>query len=95
MTELTIEEVRKLAALSKISLTAEEEKTFKKQIEDVFEHIDKLREIDVEGVEPTIQIGDLHNVTRPDEVEDALVDKDTLLNGQENDGSSIKVPRVL
>ncbi len=63
---LTIEEVRKIAALAKIKLTAQEEERHAKTISAVFEYMKILNEVDTEDIEPTFEVNELKNIWRED-----------------------------
>jgi|SRR3989344_5956705 len=65
---LTIEEVKKLAVLSRLNLTPEEEKRHAETISVVLEYMKVLNEVDTEGVELTAQVTGLKNVVREDQV---------------------------
>jgi aspartyl-tRNA(Asn)/glutamyl-tRNA(Gln) amidotransferase subunit C len=49
---LPIEDVRKVAALSRLALTAEQERRYSGQLGQVLGYIERLRELDLEGVQP-------------------------------------------
>ena len=61
-----------LAKLANLPLTAQEKKTFKKQLTDVLSYISKLNELDTTRVEPIGHITGLENVTRDDETAPSL-----------------------
>lgn len=59
--------VKHIAKLARIGLTAEEEKKYQKDLSAILDFIEKLKEIEVEGVEPMTQATGLNNVWRSDE----------------------------
>ncbi|MDD3607644.1 MAG: Asp-tRNA(Asn)/Glu-tRNA(Gln) amidotransferase subunit GatC [Candidatus Moranbacteria bacterium] len=65
---LTIEEVRKIAVLAKIKLTAQEEERHAETISAVLEYMKILNEVNTEGVEPTFEVNDLKNIWREDKI---------------------------
>jgi len=95
MTKITQDEVHKLAQLSAISLTTDEEATLQAEISNILAYVDQLKELDTEGVEPTYQLSGLTNVFRNDEVDNGI-DRETLLSlSAETKDNHIKVPKVL
>lgn len=60
-------DVAHIAKLARLGLAEGEEKKFAKDLGAILDFIDKLKEVDVEGVEPTLQATGLNSVMRPDE----------------------------
>jgi aspartyl-tRNA(Asn)/glutamyl-tRNA(Gln) amidotransferase subunit C len=60
-------DVKYVAHLARLELTAEEEQRFGSQLAQILEYVDQLKAVDVAGVEPTAHPFPLVNVTRPDE----------------------------
>ena len=87
-----IQDVAKLAKLKFDNSSTE------KMIEDfkkILAFVDKLNEIDLEGVEPLIYLSDEENVLRPDEVSMFTSQEDALKNAPQKDSDYFKVPTVL
>ena len=51
--KLTLEQVRHVAALARLSLTPEEEQRYQTQLSAVLEAVEQLRELDTTNVPPT------------------------------------------
>ena len=73
-------DVKYVAHLARIALTPEEEQKIGAQLSSVLGYIEKLKEVDVTGVEPTAHAFPLVNVTRPDEVKPSLSNEEALRN---------------
>ena len=58
-------DVKYVAHLARLHLTPDEEKKLGAQLGDILGYIEKLKELDVAGVEPTAHAVPLVNVTRP------------------------------
>ena len=58
----------------------EEEAKFGDQLGHVLSYIEKLKELNVDGVEPTAHAFPMVNVTRPDEVRECLSNEEALQN---------------
>ena len=69
-----------VAKLANLSLTEEEKKVFKPQLEGIIQFVSKLEEVNTEGVEPIGHITGLVNVARPDEAAPSLSQQDALKN---------------
>jgi len=64
---LTDKEVRHIAELARIKISAKEEKSLKKDLSSILEYINKLNEVDTTGVEPLYQTTGLVGSFRDDE----------------------------
>ena len=96
MANLSTDDVLKLAALARLDLSEEEIVHFQKEINEILGYVEKLQSVDVEGLEPTVQVTGLQNVTREDVVKPYEASPQELLNtAPERQGTSIKVKRVL
>lgn len=87
--------IQDIAKLAKLKF---DNSSTKKMIEDfkkILDFVDKLNEIDTEGVEPLIYLSDEENVLRPDEVSMFTSQEDALKNAPQKDSDYFKVPTVL
>jgi aspartyl-tRNA(Asn)/glutamyl-tRNA(Gln) amidotransferase subunit C len=97
-TVITEEEIKKLAILASLDLSSEEVNKYSQEVSSILEMIDKLQQINTDGVEPTYQVSGNQNVTREDLISDAsdLVQPSELLGlTPEQQNGSIKVKKVL
>ncbi len=79
MTQLSREEVLKLARLARLELSEEEVAEFQDELSAVLGYVSQLQEADVAGLEPTTQVTGLKNVMREDMPRDYGVDREKLL----------------
>jgi aspartyl-tRNA(Asn)/glutamyl-tRNA(Gln) amidotransferase subunit C len=94
---LSLEEVRRIAALARLRLTPEEERTFAGQLSDILAYMRQLEELDVSGVEPmthALASGDQAPL-REDEVEQSLPPEKALASAPAREGNCFKVPRII
>jgi aspartyl-tRNA(Asn)/glutamyl-tRNA(Gln) amidotransferase subunit C len=94
---LSLEEVRRIAALARLRLSPEEERTFAVQLSAILAHVEALRELDVSQVEPmthALAAGEAP-VLRPDEVHESLSPEEALANAPAREGTCFKVPRII
>ena len=89
-------EINHLASLSNFSLTPEEKKSLKGDLENIIKYISELSELKTDDVEPTFQVFEVENVWRPDEILPMEADREALLSlTVEERNNEIKVPKVL
>jgi aspartyl-tRNA(Asn)/glutamyl-tRNA(Gln) amidotransferase subunit C len=79
-------DVAYVAQLARLQLTAEETGLFQKQLGDVLKYAEKLKEVNVEGVEVTAHAVPIFNIFRADEPCDWFTAAEALSNtaGQAN-----------
>jgi len=88
-------DIRYVAHLARLELTPAEQQTFAAQLAQVLEHIEKLKPLDVSGVEPTAHAAPLLNVTRPDEVRPGLSHEEALRNAPAQANGLFLVPKIV
>ncbi len=64
--KITVKDVEHVAALARLNLSDQEKKIYTGQFNVILEHIDRLNQLDLEGVEPTTYVQHLQNVFRSD-----------------------------
>ena len=84
-----------VANLARIALTEEEKKLFSGQLGEVLEHIEKMKDLDVSGVEPTAHAFPLENVWQEDVSKDGLSASEALSNAPQQRDQMIVVPKVV
>jgi aspartyl-tRNA(Asn)/glutamyl-tRNA(Gln) amidotransferase subunit C len=65
-------EVLHVARLARLELSDAEVEKMASELSKVLDHIDKIRELDLDGVQPTSHVVDVVNTFRPDEPEPSL-----------------------
>jgi aspartyl-tRNA(Asn)/glutamyl-tRNA(Gln) amidotransferase subunit C len=66
------DQVLHVARLARLELTDQEVERLAAELSKVLDHIEKIRELDLEGVPPTSHVVDVVNVLRPDEPQPCL-----------------------
>lgn len=92
---ITIKDVKHVAILSRLGLNNDELQKYEEELNDVLNFMEKLNELDTQGVEPTSHVLDIHNVFRSDVVEKSLDLEDVLANAPDRDDDYFKVPSIL
>ena len=93
--QLTDDQVRHVAKLSRLQLTDEQIHHFAGQLSAVLDYISKLNELDVSQVEPMAHAVDLTDVLRHDEPGQPLSVEAVLANSPAAHPPFFKVPKVL
>ncbi len=96
MKKISLDEVKKLARLSRISLSDEEAESLRVELGSILEYVEKLSDAETNGLEPTSQVTGLTNQMRKDEEKDYGTSREDLLkNAPDSQDGYIKVRRVL
>jgi aspartyl-tRNA(Asn)/glutamyl-tRNA(Gln) amidotransferase subunit C len=88
-------DVKYVAHLARLALTPEEEKQLGAQLGSILGYIEKLRELDVSGVEPTAHAVPMVNVTRADEIRPSLPHEEALRNAPRQANGLFIVPKIV
>jgi aspartyl-tRNA(Asn)/glutamyl-tRNA(Gln) amidotransferase subunit C len=81
--------------LARIELTEQERKKFQDQLGDVLKYFEKLKEVDVEGVEPTAHAFSRFNVWDQDVAKEPFSVKQSTQNAPQSRNDQIVVPKVV
>jgi len=90
---LTREDVLKLADIAKLELSETQADALLGDLEKMLGFVDKVRALDLDGVEPLVYMTDRENVLRDDVPTDALSHTDALRNAPGADSDYFRVPR--
>ncbi len=88
-------DIKYIAHLARLALTPEEAQKLGAQLGNILGYIEKLKEVDVTGIEPTAHAFPLVNVTRPDEVRPSMAHEDTLRNAPAQANGLFMVPKIV
>ena len=92
---ITRQEVERVAHLSRLELSDDEREKFGGQIDAILGYMDKLNELDTEGVEPMVHGIEGEQLLRPDAVGVSLPREEALQNAPESSEGCFKVPRII
>ena len=93
--KITNKLIQDIAALAKLEFDEQSAKQMKADLEKIIGFVDKLNEIDTEGVDPLIYLSEEVNVLREDEIKAVVSQVEALKNAPEKDSDYFKVPTVL
>lgn len=88
------ETIEYVGILAKLELSEDEKEQAKKDMGRMLDYIDKLGELDTEGVEPMSHVFPVQNVFREDEVTNADTREQLLSNAPEQKDGMFAVPRT-
>ena len=88
-------DVKYVAHLARIALTPEEEQKLGAQLGHILGYIEKLKELDVDNVEPTAHAVPLANVARPDELRPSLPHDEVMRNAPAQAKGLFVVPKIV
>ena len=96
MNSISIDDVKKLAQLSALSMSDEEAANMQTDLTQILGYVEQLQAVDTDGVEPTYQAHSLETVTRVDQlIEYGVSQSELLKNAPKQADGSVVVPRVL
>jgi aspartyl-tRNA(Asn)/glutamyl-tRNA(Gln) amidotransferase subunit C len=93
--EVNDELVEKLARLARLRFDDAEKEEIKNDLQRMIAFVEKLNELDLEGVQPLMHMTDEVNVLRDDEVTGSITREEALRNAPAHDEQFFKVPKVI
>lgn len=87
--------VDKLANLARLSFNDAEKQEIKTDLQRMIAFVEKLDELDLDGVEPLLHMSGEMNVLREDEIKGSVSREQALKNAPQHDDQFFKVPKVI
>ncbi len=87
--------VDNLANLARLQFDAAGKEIIKKDLQRMIHLVDKLNELNTDGVEPVLHMTENVNILREDVVQGSVSREEGLKNAPESDGVFFKVPKVI
>ncbi len=87
--------VDKLANLSQLVFDTDGKKAIKTDLSKILNFMEKLNELNTDGIEPLIYINEEVNIFRVDEINYPVTKEDALKNAPLKDADYIKVPKFV
>jgi aspartyl-tRNA(Asn)/glutamyl-tRNA(Gln) amidotransferase subunit C len=85
----------KIAHLSRLEFDEKDAEKMMKDMTAIVDWVEKLKEVDTEGVEPLTTMSHEINVLRDDEVKPHMSHEEALRNAPKKDADYFRVPKVL
>lgn len=92
---ITREEVRRVASLARLDLSDAEEVALERELNEILAYVEKLRELDVEGVEPMTHGQTGEGALREDAVAPCLPPEEALRSAPESAEGHFVVSQVV
>jgi aspartyl-tRNA(Asn)/glutamyl-tRNA(Gln) amidotransferase subunit C len=93
--KITPETVRELCDLARLPLDPDEAERMRSDLERILHYVEKLSELETEGVSPTSHVIEIATPMRADEVRGVLPVEDAVRNAPQEAGGSFVVPKVI
>ena len=84
-----------VAELARLELTDEEKAVFQPQLEGIVKYVEKISEVNVDGVEPMMHGRPLVNAFREDTVRPSLDHEKALVNAPARGGEEFLLPKIV
>ena len=95
MSNISADDVRKVAKLARLDLPDEKIATYTGQLERILDYVDHLQAVDTDGVPATTRAVEVVNVTREDAVVSTDVREQLLNEAPLREGDFFRVPKIL
>jgi aspartyl-tRNA(Asn)/glutamyl-tRNA(Gln) amidotransferase subunit C len=93
--KITREQVRHVAKLARLSLSDDEVAMFTGQMADILAYVEKLNELDTDGIVPTSHAVPMENAFRDDVVRPSIGADAALANAPDRIADFFRVPKVI
>ena len=87
--------VNKLAQLSRLQFNDSEKEEIRNDLQRMIAFVEKLNELNLQGIEPLLHMSGEVNVLREDLVSGSVSREEGLMNAPLQDGQFFKVPKVI
>lgn len=87
--------VENLAKLARLSFNEQEKTEIKADLQQMISFVEKLKEVNTDGVQPLLHMSDNLNILRDDVVRGSISREEGLKNAPDADGTFFKVPKVI
>ncbi|PNU19326.1 Asp-tRNA(Asn)/Glu-tRNA(Gln) amidotransferase GatCAB subunit C [Geothermobacter hydrogeniphilus] len=92
---MTREQVAHVARLARLDLADNELDRLAADMDAILSYVDKLNELDIDGIEPTAHAVPMENAFREDRVRPSIGTEKALVNAPAADDSCFLVPKVI
>ncbi|MCB0476574.1 MAG: Asp-tRNA(Asn)/Glu-tRNA(Gln) amidotransferase subunit GatC [Crocinitomicaceae bacterium] len=93
--QITDEIIDQIAELAKLKFEGEQKEAIKGDLSNIVQFMDKLSEVDTDGVEPLISMVEDENDMREDVIGNEVSKEEALKNAPSKNSDYFKIPKVL
>ena len=86
------DQVLHVARLARLELSDEEVERMSSELSSILDHVEKINELDLEGVAPTSHVVELENVLRPDDPRPSWPREEILAEAPDVAAGGFRVP---
>ncbi|MAT75762.1 MAG: Asp-tRNA(Asn)/Glu-tRNA(Gln) amidotransferase subunit GatC [Candidatus Poribacteria bacterium] len=95
MSKIGLKDVQHIANLARLTFDEQEIESYQYQLSRILDYIEKLNQLDTEGVPPTSHVIPIRNVMKPDEKRDLFQREDIIANAPSTEQGYFEVPKVI
>lgn len=95
MSKIGLKDVQHIANLARLTFDEQEMESYQYQLSRILDYIEKLNQLDTEGVPPTSHVIPIRNVMKPDEKRDIFQREDIIANAPSTEQGYFEVPKVI
>ena len=92
---VSINEVKHIADLAKLDFSEDEYSELTKDMNSILKYMNKLNELNTDGIEPLLHPGEMFNENREDIAVKGISKKDAFLNSKNNDDDFFIIPKII
>lgn len=92
---ITIKDVEYVAKLARLEFNEAEKEKFTDGFNNILGFVDKLSQVDTDGIEISISSWPIFNALRDDEIKDSMDKDSVLMNAPDEKEGYFKVPKVI
>ncbi|SHJ99092.1 Asp-tRNA(Asn)/Glu-tRNA(Gln) amidotransferase subunit GatC [Paramaledivibacter caminithermalis] len=92
---IDIKTIDYIANLARLEFDNKDKEKIVNQLKSILKYMDKLKEVEIDGVEPTLNGIETKNVFRDDVIKPSLDRESILMNASEKKNWCFSVPRVV
>jgi len=95
MSNISPEDVRKVAKLARLEISEDKVETYTNQLEQILGYVAHLQSVETEDIPPTTRAVEVVNNWREDKVLDCPVREELLDQAPQREGNFFRVPKIL
>lgn len=93
--KIDLQTIETVAHLARLEVTEADKQGLLDDMNKILDFMDKLNEVDTEGVEPLVYMTEEVNILREDEIKQVISRTEALQNAPEQDGKFFRVAKVI
>ncbi len=95
MSKISLNDVRKVANLSRLQISEDEIEGYTNQLEKILGYFSQLEKVNTQDVQPTTRAVEVVNIDREDSVKRTTIRDELLDQAPQREGNFFRVPKIL